>query len=231
MQDCNCAVNADLNVKLEAIAEHDGKYSIHSLCRVLRVRRSTYYHHKLRRPEKTQVEIQDEILKPVIKEVFEKTKGRIGSKKICYLMRKQGYSISAGRVRRLMKEMELVCRAKIKRANYNYSKSSLYCKDLVKQNFDQSEPNKVWVIETFTQAYEKRSPNGGLILHSDQGNQYRSNSFRKLIRKKGFESSFSRAGCPYDNAVAESFFRMFKQEEANHIYYRTAEELESSIDE
>ena len=77
----------------------------------------------------------------------------------------------------------------------------------------------------------KRSPNGGLILHSDQGNQYRSNSFRKLIRKKGFESSFSRAGCPYDNAVAESFFRMFKQEEANHIYYRTAEELEASVDE
>ena len=271
LQDCNCAVNADLNFKLEAIAEHDGKFPIHSLCRVLGVRRSTYYHHKLRRPEKTQVEIQDEILKPVIKEVFEKTKGRIGSKKICYLMRNQGYSNSAVRVRRLMKELGLACRAKIKRANYNYSKSSLYCKDLVKQNFDQSEPNKVWVsdityvrvnrkayylcvmidlfsrkvigykvkdnqetplvIETFTQAYEKRGPNSGLILHSDQGNQYRSNSFRKLIRKKGFESSFSRAGCPYDNAVAESFFRMFKQEEANHIYYRIAEELEASVDE
>lgn len=269
--ECNCLPTEKMSNKLGAIERLDGKYTIHALCRVLGVRRSNYYHYKLRRPDETEIAKQDSILKQMIEEIFNKTKGRIGSKKICHLIQRQGTPTSPTRVRRLMKEMDLVCRGKRKGRKYNYSKSSKYCKDLLNRNFDQTQPNKVWVsdityvrvnrkayylcvfidlfsrkvigykaddnqetnlvIEAFNMANSIRKPNGGTILHSDQGMQYRNCEFRELIKCNGFESSYSKAGCPYDNAVAESFFRMFKQEEANHHYYASFDDLQASIDE
>jgi len=269
--ECNCLPTAKTKYKLEAISRLDGKYTIHALCRVLYVRRSNYYHYKLRRPSETEIAKQDEVLKPIVEEIFNKTKGRIGSKKICHLIQRQGIPTSPTRVRRLMKEMNLVCRATRKGIKYNYSKSSVHCKNLLNRNFEQTEPNIVWVsdityvrvnrkayylcvyidlfsrkvigytvddnqetnmvIEAFKMANATRKPNGGTILHSDQGMQYRCYEFRKLIKRNGFKSSYSKAGCPYDNAVAESFFRMFKQEEVNHHYYKSFDDLKDSIDE
>ncbi|MGI5850111.1 MAG: DDE-type integrase/transposase/recombinase [Christensenellales bacterium] len=45
----------------------------------------------------------------------------------------------------------------------------------------------------------------GVILHSDQGCQYTSEVFAEMINKYGLIHSFSKRGCPYDNAVMESF--------------------------
>lgn len=220
--ECNCLPTAKMSRKLGAIARLDGKYTIHALCRVLDVRRSNYYHYKLRRPDETEIAKQDAILKQIIEEIFNKTKGRIGSKKICHLIQRQGTPTSPTRVRRLMKEMNLVCRPRRKGIKYNYSKSSGYCRDLLNRNFEQAEPNKVWVsdityvrvnrkahylcvfidlfsrkivgynysdtmdvmliIEAFNNAYNARKPKDRLILHSDQGAQYRSTEFRELIK-------------------------------------------------
>lgn len=49
---CRCSRNSPLQEKYEEIDRLKDKYSIHSLCRVLAVRRSSYYHHALRSPEK-----------------------------------------------------------------------------------------------------------------------------------------------------------------------------------
>lgn len=70
---------------------------------------------------------------------------------------------------------------------------------------------------TFREAYNKRSPEKGLIFHSDRGTQYTSTTFRKLLVSCNVTQSFSRTGTPYDNAVAESFFAFLKREE---IYRR-----------
>lgn len=43
--------------------------------------------------------------------------------------------------------------------------------------------------------------------------------------------SFSEPGCPHDNAVAESFFRRFKAEEVYQQYYKTYEQMASSVKE
>ncbi|WMM91288.1 IS3 family transposase, partial [Heyndrickxia coagulans] len=40
----------------------------------------------------------------------------------------------------------------------------------------------------------------GLILHSDLGSQYTSEKFAEYMEKKQFKHSFSKKGCPYDNA-------------------------------
>ena len=55
-----------------------------------------------------------------------------------------------------------------------------------------------------------KSKNLPILLHSDQGNQYRSEGYRSLLREYDAVQSFSRAGTPRDNAVIESFFGRFK---------------------
>ena len=76
--------------------------SLHALCRVLRVNRSTYYHHVLRAPDQTQLQIEDTVLKPLVKEIFEQSKGRFGARKIRAKLLQDGHIVSERRVLRLM---------------------------------------------------------------------------------------------------------------------------------
>ena len=64
-----------------------------------------------------------------------------------------------------------------------------------------------------------RHPSRGLIFHSDRGVQYACKSFRKELKSHGFRSSMSRKGDPWDNAVAESFFRILKSELVDHTMW------------
>ena len=56
----------------------------------------------------------------------------------------------------------------------------------------------------------------GVMVHSDRGSQYASNAFRRVLKWCGFVQSMSRKGNCWDNAVAESFFRIYKAEMAYH---------------
>jgi len=58
----------------------------------------------------------------------------------------------------------------------------------------------------------KREVADGLILHSDQGFQYTSVGYSKLMQEYSISPSMSRAGTPLDNAPAECFFSIFKTE-------------------
>jgi putative transposase len=55
----------------------------------------------------------------------------------------------------------------------------------------------------------------GVLFHSDRGVQYTAAEFRKAADKFEVILSFSAKGYPYDNAVAESFFKFLKPEELN----------------
>ena len=63
-----------------------------------------------------------------------------------------------------------------------------------------------------SRALQSRSPQPGLIHHSDRGSQYAAHSYRKLLATWGVAQSMSGAGNCYDNAVAESFFASLKKE-------------------
>ncbi|WP_225867531.1 hypothetical protein [Cyanobium sp. NIES-981] len=45
-----------------------------------------------------------------------------------------------------------------------------------------------------------------LLLHTDQGSQYRATDYRVLLKKHEISCSMSAKGCCWDNAVVESFF-------------------------
>jgi transposase InsO family protein len=61
---------------------------------------------------------------------------------------------------------------------------------------------------------------GGLVHHSDRGIQYACGDYIQRLEAAGIQPSMSRAGCPYDNAMAESFMKTLKHEEIDASAYR-----------
>ena len=85
------------------------------------------------------------------------------------------------------------------------------------------------VEKALKNALMDRKVEEGIIFHSDQGIQYASESFRKLLKAHGFIQSMSRRGNCYDNAVTESFFHTLKTELIKRNKYKTREEARRSI--
>ena len=144
---CRCSRSSPLQEKYEEIDRLKDKYSIHSLCRVLAVRRSSYYHHALRSPEKTLIELEDEKLRPIIQKIFDQSKERFGSTKIRAKLMEQNIFLSTKRISRLMKEMGLVCKQVRLRYWSTTSRKYKYYKNKIKREFNQPEPNIVWVSD------------------------------------------------------------------------------------
>jgi len=51
-----------------------------------------------------------------------------------------------------------------------------------------------------------------LLIHTDQGGQYRAMAYRQLLESHKISCSMSAKGCCWDNAVVESFFSTLKHE-------------------
>ena len=51
-----------------------------------------------------------------------------------------------------------------------------------------------------------------LLIHTDQGSQYRATAYRQLLEGRKISCSMSAKGCCWDNAVVESFFSTLKHE-------------------
>ena len=187
----------------------------------------------------------------------------------CMLKSEYGLKIGVGRVRRLMKVMNLPKLFSKKFPNHSAKSDGGTYENLLNRNFRQSAPNQIWVsdityikvgqkwyylcviidlfsrkviawkisdkpnaelvISTFKSAYANRNFPKGLMFHSDRGSQYTSATFRKLLNDLEVVQSFSGKGCPYDNAVAESFFKFLKLEEINRNHYSKLSDLKSAL--
>jgi transposase InsO family protein len=67
-------------------------------------------------------------------------------------------------------------------------------------------------LRALEMAVRRRRPEPGLIHHTDQGSPYASADYQEALARHGMICSMSRRGNCYDNAVAESWFGMFKTE-------------------
>ena len=200
---CKCTVDSPLPQKLEAIENLYEEYGVHACCRVLEVLRSTFYHYLLRSPEQTIFEKEDEIYKPIVKEIFEDSKGRIGSKKIRAIMTARGYTISPERVSRLMKEMELVCVSTNKKVKYNFTPKSNFRNNTLRRQFDSEKPNSIWVSD-ITALYVNYKPyylctiidlySRKVISYSIANNQETPmvlDAFKNAYKKRGYPDSLT----------------------------------------
>jgi putative transposase len=68
-----------------------------------------------------------------------------------------------------------------------------------------------------------------LLHHSDQGSQYLSELFQRLLADHGIQCSMSRRGDCWDNAAMESFFSTLKVERVYRRNYRSRDEAKADL--
>ena len=235
----------------------------------MNVNRSSYYKHFSGIISKR--ELENQALRTKILQLYNASDKRLGVKKMRQRLKAEyGVNISAGRVYRLMKSMQLPkmsTHRKLYRArNFNANKNA---ENMLKRQFNPPAPNLVWVsditviraakgrfylcviidlfarkviawsisstqnakfvTELVLKAWRLRKNPKSVIFHSDRGTQYTSKELRQLLDRIGFRQSFSAPGCPYDNAVAEAFFKFLKKEEVNRRRFLQIEEVKQSL--
>ena len=89
--------------------------------------------------------------------------------------------------------------------------------------------DKHLVIGALLMAVYQRRPKESVLVHSDQGSQYRSSDYLAFMKEQNLKPSMSRRGNCHDNAVAESFFATFKKRVIRKKIYTTRDEAKTEI--
>jgi putative transposase len=85
------------------------------------------------------------------------------------------------------------------------------------------------VTDALMMAIWRRGKPDALLHHSDQGSQYTSEPFQRLMAEHGIVCSMSRSGNVWDNAAMESFFSSLKTERTAPRTYRTRDEARADV--
>ncbi len=85
------------------------------------------------------------------------------------------------------------------------------------------------VTDALVMAIWRRGKPDALLHHSDQGSQYTSEQFQRLLAGYGISCSMSRSGNVWDNAAMESFFSSLKTERTARSVYRTRNQARADV--
>jgi putative transposase len=85
------------------------------------------------------------------------------------------------------------------------------------------------VTDALVMAIWRRGKPDALLHHSDQGSQYTSEQFQRLMADNGVICSMSRSGNVWDNAAMESFFSSLKTERTARKTYRTRDQAKADV--
>ena len=91
-------------------------------------------------------------------------------------------------------------------------------------------PDFKQVQDMLSKAFERVPECHGLVLHSDQGWQYRMEEYQRILIGKGIVQSMSRKATCLDNAVAENFFSLLKTELLYLQEFHSIEHLKREIE-
>lgn len=105
--------------------------------------RSTYYYciHKFEKPDKYSG------IKDLIRNIFEENKSRVGYRRITVELKQQGICINHKTVQRLMKELGLFCKVRMKKYRSYKGDVGKIAPNLLNRNFKADKPNKKWVTD------------------------------------------------------------------------------------
>jgi putative transposase len=85
------------------------------------------------------------------------------------------------------------------------------------------------VADALIMAIWRRGRPVTLLHHSDQGSQYTSDQFQRLMADNGVSCSMSRSGNVWDNAAMESFFSSLKTERVARKVYRKRDRARADV--
>ncbi|CMV27210.1 integrase core domain-containing protein [Streptococcus pneumoniae] len=181
------------------------EFSLVLLLKSIKLARWTYYYH-LKQLDKTD---KDQELKAEIQSIFIEHKGN-------YAYRKKAENLIQGQFEG-SKTMEK-CYTDVTEFAIPASTQKLYLSpvldgfnsEIIAYNLSTS-PNLEQVQTMLEQAFKEKHYEN-TILHSDQGWQYRHDSYHRFLESKGVQASMSRKGNSPDNGMMESFFGILKSE-------------------
>lgn len=85
------------------------------------------------------------------------------------------------------------------------------------------------VIDALLMAIWRRGKPKELLHHSDQGTQYTSEDFQRVLAANGITCSMSRRGDCWDNAAMESFFSTLKTERVSRKTYANRDQARADV--
>ena len=106
----------------------------------------------------------------------------------------------------------------------------MYNGEIISYNISSS-PNMNQVFDMLDKAFEKFDNLDGLILHSDQGWQYRHFGYRKRLEDRNIIQSMSRKGNCLDNSMMENFFGIMKSELLYAGEFESAQDFTNALEE
>ena len=134
------------------------------LLEIAQLPRATFYYHlkRLNRPDKY------EAVKAEITVIYHENKGRYGYRRITTELHKRNFSLNHKTVQRLMKELGLVCRVRMKKYRSYKGEVGKIAPNLLNRDFHADKPNQKWVTDVteFSLFGEKLYLSPILDLHS-----------------------------------------------------------------
>ena len=120
---------------------HEFKVSL--LIDVAGIPRSTYYYYEKHRTD----EDKYKDIKEEIANIFAENKGRYGYRRITQELHNRNYVINHKTVQRLMKELGLVCRVRMKKYHSYKGEVGKIAPNLLERDFSTEKPNEKWVTD------------------------------------------------------------------------------------
>jgi putative transposase len=119
------------------------KHKISLLIEVSGLPRSTYYYYvKVMTNSDKYNEIKEQITS-----IYTENKGRYGYRRITSELHNRGYVINHKTVQRLMKQLGIVCRVRMKKYKSYKGEVGKIAPNLLEQNFKAMVPNQKWVTD------------------------------------------------------------------------------------
>ena len=119
--------------------EHD----LATLLEIAQLPRATYYYHR-KKERSTDKYVQ---AKAEIQSIFHENKGRYGYRRITDELRNRGFSLNHKTVQRLMKELGLVCRVRMKKYRSYKGEVGKIVDNELNREFRAEKPNQKWVTD------------------------------------------------------------------------------------
>lgn len=119
------------------------KHKLAVLLDVAGIPRATYYYHckRMAAPDKY-AQVKEEILT-----IYTENKKRVGYRRITLELHNRGSHINHKTVQRLMKQLGLFCRVRMKRYCSYKGEVGMVAENLLERNFEASKPNEKWVTD------------------------------------------------------------------------------------
>jgi putative transposase len=125
------------------VTELRHKHKLGVLLDVAKLSRATYYYHlkRMESPDKYAA------VKEEIKVIYMENKKRVGYRRITLELHNKGIIINHKTVQRLMKQLGLFCRVRMKRYKSYRGEVGKIAPNLLERNFAADRPNQKWVTD------------------------------------------------------------------------------------